>query len=41
MRVYVDDVYDLADASDAHVRLERAHTRGKLVLRVADEVEAA
>ena len=37
LRVYVDDVYDLDEAADAHTRLERCHTRGKLVLRVADE----
>jgi len=37
LRVYVDDVYDLDEAADAHARLERCHTRGKLVLRVADE----
>lgn len=41
VRVYVDEVYDLADACEAHTRLERAHTRGKLVLRVADDTEAA
>jgi NADPH:quinone reductase-like Zn-dependent oxidoreductase len=37
LRVHVDDIYDLADAADAHSRLEQTHTRGKLVLRVADE----
>lgn len=37
VHVYVDDVYDLADAADAQRRLEQGHTRGKLVLRVADE----
>jgi NADPH:quinone reductase-like Zn-dependent oxidoreductase len=37
LRVHVDDIYDLADAADAHSRLEQSHTRGKLVLRVADE----
>jgi len=41
VRVYVDEVYDLVDARDAHTRLERSHTRGKLVLRVADDTEAA
>lgn len=35
--VYVDDVYDLAEVADAHRLLARGHTRGKLVLRVADE----
>jgi NADPH:quinone reductase-like Zn-dependent oxidoreductase len=37
VRVYIDDVYDLADAADAQRRLAQGHTRGKLVLRVADE----
>ena len=37
LRVHVDDIYDLADVADAHSRLEQSHTRGKLVLRVADE----
>jgi NADPH:quinone reductase-like Zn-dependent oxidoreductase len=37
LRVHVDDIYDLVDAADAHSRLEQSHTRGKLVLRVADE----
>ncbi|ARC57568.1 Zinc-type alcohol dehydrogenase-like protein [Frondihabitans sp. 762G35] len=35
--VYVDDVYDLEDAADAHRTLARGHTRGKLVLKIADE----
>jgi len=29
-------VYDLADAARAHEALETGHTRGKMVLRVAD-----
>lgn len=37
VRVYIDDVYDLADAADAQRRLGQGHTRGKLVLRVGDE----
>ncbi|WP_423918778.1 NADP-dependent oxidoreductase [Frigoribacterium sp. 2-23] len=37
VRVYIDDVYDLGEAADAHARLEQRHTRGKLVLRVTDE----
>lgn len=36
VRVYVDQVYDLADAADAHRAIESGHTRGKLVLKVAD-----
>jgi NADPH:quinone reductase-like Zn-dependent oxidoreductase len=35
--VYVDDVYDLEDVADAHRLLAQGHTRGKLVLKVADE----
>ncbi|MBO9577149.1 MAG: NADP-dependent oxidoreductase [Microbacteriaceae bacterium] len=36
VRVFVDQVYDLADAARAHEALETGHTRGKMVLRVAD-----
>ncbi|WP_333781456.1 NADP-dependent oxidoreductase [Homoserinibacter sp. YIM 151385] len=36
VRVYVDGVYDLADAAEAHRRLETGHTRGKLVLKVCE-----
>jgi NADPH:quinone reductase-like Zn-dependent oxidoreductase len=35
--VYVDEVYDLEDVADAHRRLAQGHTRGKLVLKIADE----
>ena len=35
VHVHVDDVYDLADAADAHARLERRQVRGGLVLSVA------
>jgi NADPH:quinone reductase-like Zn-dependent oxidoreductase len=35
--VYVDDVYDLEDAADAHRLLERGHTRGKLVLKITED----
>jgi NADPH:quinone reductase-like Zn-dependent oxidoreductase len=35
VRVHVDDVFDLAQAPDAHRAMETGHTRGKLVLRVA------
>ena len=38
-KVYVDQVFDLADAADAHRALERGHTRGKIVLRVTDALE--
>lgn len=37
VHVFIDDVYDLEDAADAHARLERRQVRGSLVLRVADE----
>lgn len=36
VRVFVDGVYELADAASAHRAVESGHTRGKLVLRVAD-----
>jgi NADPH:quinone reductase-like Zn-dependent oxidoreductase len=36
VKVYVDHVYDLADAADAHRAIEDGHTRGKLVLKVSD-----
>ncbi len=36
VRVFVDGVYELADAASAHRAVEAGHTRGKLVLRVAD-----
>jgi len=36
VRVYVDQVFDLAEAAAAHEALETGHTRGKIVLRVAD-----
>lgn len=36
IQVYVDDVFDLQDAADAHRHLETRRTRGKLVLQVAD-----
>lgn len=37
VRVYVDRVFDLAEAAAAHTELERGHTRGKIVLRVSDD----
>jgi len=36
VRVHIDEVYPLADARAAHERLALGHTRGKLVLKVAD-----
>lgn len=36
VKVYVDHVYDLEDAADAHRAIEDGHTRGKLVLKVSD-----
>lgn len=36
IQVYVDRVFDLADAAAAHLELERGHSRGKVVLRVSD-----
>ncbi len=37
VQVYVDRVFDLADAAEAHELLEAGHTRGKIVLRVSDD----
>lgn len=37
LQVYVDAVFDLADAAAAHAVLDRGHTRGKIVLRVSDD----
>ena len=36
VRVFVDRVFDLEDAADAHRAIEEGHTRGKLVLRVGE-----
>lgn len=36
IQVYIDRVFELSDAAEAHRELERGHARGKLVLRVAD-----
>ena len=36
VRVFVDRVFDLEDAAEAHRAIEGGHTRGKLVLKVAD-----
>jgi NADPH:quinone reductase-like Zn-dependent oxidoreductase len=37
VQVYIDKVFDLADAAAAHEALEEGHTRGKIVLRVSDD----
>lgn len=36
VRVFVDQVFDLEEASEAHAALETGHTRGKIVLKVSD-----
>jgi NADPH:quinone reductase-like Zn-dependent oxidoreductase len=36
VRVHIDQVFDLEDAAEAHRSIEEGHTRGKLVLKVAD-----
>jgi NADPH:quinone reductase-like Zn-dependent oxidoreductase len=36
VKVYIDRVFDLEEAPEAHRVLEEGHTRGKLVLKVAD-----
>jgi len=36
VRVFVDKVFPLEDAADAHRALETGHTRGKIVLTVSD-----
>ena len=38
LRVSVDQVFDLAAAADAHRALEQGHTRGKIVLNVAQDL---
>jgi NADPH:quinone reductase-like Zn-dependent oxidoreductase len=37
VKVFVDTVFDLADAADAHRAVEQGHTRGKLVLSVSSD----
>ncbi|MFG6504638.1 NADP-dependent oxidoreductase [Microbacterium sp. P05] len=37
LQVYIDSVFDLADAAAAHEQLENGHTRGKLVLQVSED----
>lgn len=36
VRVSIDTVFDLKDAAKAHTAIESGHTRGKIVLQVAD-----
>ena len=36
VRVFVDQVFDMDAAADAHRALETGHTRGKIVLKVSD-----
>lgn len=36
VRVFVDQVFDLSEAAQAHTALETGHTRGKIVLKVSD-----
>jgi len=36
VRVFVDQIFELADAAKSHTALEDGHTRGKLVLKVSD-----
>ncbi|HKP06447.1 MAG TPA: NADP-dependent oxidoreductase [Microbacterium sp.] len=36
IQVYIEQVFDLAEASTAHRAIETGHTRGKVVLRVSD-----
>ncbi|MCY7412484.1 MAG: zinc-binding dehydrogenase, partial [Salinibacterium sp.] len=36
VRVFVDRVFELHEAADAHRALETGHARGKIVLTVSD-----
>jgi NADPH2:quinone reductase len=36
MRPLVDQVLDLREVGEAHARLDSGHSRGKIVLRVAE-----
>ena len=36
VRVFVDQVFELEEAADAHRAIETGHTRGKVVLKVSD-----
>ena len=37
VQVYIDRVFELAEAAEAHAELEKGHTRGKIVLHVGDD----
>lgn len=37
VRVYIERVFELDEAGEAHAAIERGHTRGKVVLRVSDD----
>jgi NADPH:quinone reductase-like Zn-dependent oxidoreductase len=37
IQIYIDRVFDLAEAAQAHAAIEEKHTRGKIVLRVSDD----
>ncbi|BDV31505.1 NADP-dependent oxidoreductase [Microbacterium terricola] len=37
LQVYIDSVFALEQAAEAHAQLEQGHTRGKIVLRVSDD----
>ena len=36
VQVYIESVFELDEAPDAHRAIETGHTRGKVVLRVSD-----
>lgn len=36
LQVYIDNVFDLSHAAEAHAALEQGHTRGKIVLSIAE-----
>ncbi|MCU1482319.1 MAG: NADPH:quinone reductase [Subtercola sp.] len=38
VHVHIDEVFELADVASAHLALEAGHTRGKLVLNLADQI---
>lgn len=37
VRVYIERVFELGEAGEAHATIEHGHTRGKVVLRVSDD----